>query len=123
MSTKLPKELSEAYEKAISYIFHLMPISEMNFDSVIAEDVMIYGTNLDENIFAIDEFKHAIEMQAEEMEGLDISYERTPISEYYTEGGETGLGLSINNDIIKVHGGKLLIDTNSNQGSTFTVVL
>ena len=38
-----------------------------------------------------------------------------------TEG--TGLGLSITNDIIKAHGGKLLIDTNSNQGSSFTVVL
>lgn len=35
----------------------------------------------------------------------------------------TGLGLSITNDIIKAHGGKLLIDTNLNQGSTFTVVL
>jgi len=38
-----------------------------------------------------------------------------------TEG--TGLGLSITNDIIKAHGGKLLIDTTSNQGSTFTIVL
>src|SRR6056297_315628 len=35
----------------------------------------------------------------------------------------TGLGLSITNDIIKAHGGKLLIDTNFNQGSTFKVVL
>src|SRR6056297_343222 len=91
MTAEIPQELTEAYEKAISYIFHLMPISEMDIDSVIAEDTMIYGTTVDENIFGLDDFKKVMDMQAEEMKGLDISYERNPVSQYYSDDGKTGI--------------------------------
>jgi signal transduction histidine kinase len=62
-----------------------MPMSEMDIDSVIAEDAMIYGTTVDENIFGIEDFKAIMKMQAEEMEGLDISYERIPVSQHHSE--------------------------------------
>ncbi|HMB40579.1 MAG TPA: nuclear transport factor 2 family protein, partial [Balneolaceae bacterium] len=91
MTAEIPQELTEAYEKAISYIFHLMPISEMDIDSVIAEDTMIYGTTVDENIFGLDDFKKVMDIQAEEMKGLDISYERNPVSQYYSDDGKTGI--------------------------------
>src|SRR6056297_3778826 len=91
MSNNIPTELKEAYETTISYIFHMMPMSEMDIDSVIAEDVMIYGTTVDENIFGIDDFKAVIKMQAEEMEGLDISYKRTPVSRHHSGDGKTGI--------------------------------
>jgi signal transduction histidine kinase len=91
MTAEIPKELTEAYEKAISYIFHLMPVSEMDIDSVIAEDIMIYGTTVDENIFGLDDFKKFKKLQAEEMEGLNISYERIPISQIFPKDGLTGL--------------------------------
>ncbi len=38
-----------------------------------------------------------------------------------TEG--TGLGLSITNDIIKAHGGELLVNSTSGSGSTFIITL
>jgi signal transduction histidine kinase len=91
MNTMITKELSEAYETAISYIFHLMPMSEMDIDSVIAEDVIIYGITVDENIFGIDDFKDVMNMQAEEMEGLEISYERVSVSQHHSDDGSTGM--------------------------------
>lgn len=91
MSTKIPKELTEAYETMISYMFHLLPMSEMEIDSVIADDTMIYGTTIDENIFGIDDFKRVMKMQAAEMGGLDISYERNLVSQYYSDDGKTGI--------------------------------
>ena len=35
----------------------------------------------------------------------------------------TGLGLSITNDIIKAHGGQIIIKTNEYKGTTFTIKL
>ena len=91
MSTKIPQELTEAYETTISYMFHLIPISEMDIDSVIAEDTMMYGTTIDENIFGINDFKKVMKIQAAEMGGLDISYERNLVSQYYSNDGKTGI--------------------------------
>lgn len=42
-----------------------MPMSEMDIDSVIAEDTIIYGKTVDENIFGIDDFKEIMKKQAE----------------------------------------------------------
>src|SRR6056297_554596 len=91
MSNNIPAELKEAYETTISYIFHMMPMSGMDIDSVIAEDVMIYGTTVDENIFGIDDFKKIMKMQAKEMDGLEISYKRNLVSQYYSDDGKTGI--------------------------------
>jgi len=91
MSNTIPAELKEAYEKAVSYIFHTMPVSQMDIDSVIAEDVMIYGTNVDEDIHGIDDFKRIMKMQEKEMEGLDVSFDRNSVSEHLSHDGETGL--------------------------------
>ena len=91
MSTKIPKELTEAYETMISYMFHLLPLSEMDIDSVIADNTMIYGTTIDENIFGIDDFKKIMKMQAKEMDGLEISYKRNLVSQYYSDDGKTGI--------------------------------
>lgn len=91
MSNKIPAELKEAYEKAVAYIFHLMPISKMDIDSVIAEDTMIYGTTVDEDIHGIDDFKRIMKMQEKEMEGLDVSFDRNLVSEHLSHDGETGL--------------------------------
>src|SRR6056297_3436213 len=110
MTAEIPQELTEAYEKAISYIFHLMPISEMDIDSVIAEDTMIYGTTVDENIFGLDDFKKVIDMQAEEMKGLDISYERTPVSQQYSHDGLTGL--FVEEVKMTVKAGEIISDNN-----------
>src|SRR6056297_4109789 len=91
MSNTIPAELKEAYEKAVSYIFHTMPVSQMDIDSVIAEDVMIYGTNVDENIFGIDGFKRIMNMQAEEMKGLEPSFERIPVMQHVSDDKRVGL--------------------------------
>jgi len=68
MNTKISEELSEAYEAVISYLFHQMPFSEKDIESVIAEDVMVYGTSVEEHIFGINDFKRVIIMimQAEQ---------------------------------------------------------
>ena len=38
-------------------------------------------------------------------------------------GRGTGLGLAISNDIVKMHGGELLVESSSGSGTTFTVRL
>jgi signal transduction histidine kinase len=91
MTAEIPKELNEAYEKVISYLFHLVPISEMNIEAVIAEESIIYGTTIDESIFGIDDFKRVMKMQEKEMEGLELRFERTPVSRFYSKDGETGV--------------------------------
>lgn len=91
MSIKIPTKLTGAYEKAISYLFHLMPMSEMDIESIIAEDAMIYGTTVDENIFGIDDFKRIMKMQANELEGLEPQFERTPVFQHVSDDGKTAL--------------------------------
>ena len=102
MSNTIPAELKEAYEKAVSYIFHTMPVSQMDIDSVIAEDVMIYGTNVDENIFGIDDFKRIMNMQAEEMKSLEPSFERIPVMQHVSDDERLALFIEEVKMIIKV---------------------
>jgi signal transduction histidine kinase/ketosteroid isomerase-like protein len=91
MYQNIPPELYAAYETVMSFVCHSIPISEMDMDSVIAEDTMIYGTTADENIHGIDEFKHIMKMQAKELEGLDVRFDRNPISQLLSDDGTIGL--------------------------------
>ncbi|MEO7044508.1 MAG: ATP-binding protein [Ferruginibacter sp.] len=38
-------------------------------------------------------------------------------------GEGTGLGLSLSYDIIKAHGGEIKVESNENEGTTFTIIL
>ncbi|MEJ0079800.1 MAG: ATP-binding protein [Puia sp.] len=38
-------------------------------------------------------------------------------------GQGTGLGLSLSYDIVKAHGGEILLNTNENEGTEFTISL
>lgn len=40
-----------------------------------------------------------------------------------TTGKGTGLGLSLSYDIVKAHGGEFKVETNENEGTTFTIQL
>jgi len=93
MNTKISEELSEAYGAVISYLFHQMPFSEKDIESVIAEDVMVYGTTVEEHIFGINDFKRVIIMimQAEEMKGLDPRFERIPVYQHLSEDKTIGI--------------------------------
>jgi signal transduction histidine kinase len=43
------------------------------------------------------------------------------VYETYWESYTTGIGLSITHDIVKAHGGEILVNTKENEGTVFTI--
>ncbi len=78
MQDEKERLLNEAYQHFIQYGFGNLPV-ELSADFV-AEDIMSYGTAIDEKVFSRNAMDEWINRQREHSEGLDVQLSEIPVS-------------------------------------------
>ncbi len=81
-----------------------------------------FRVEVSENAVRIDVEDTGIGISPEELPKICDRFFRSSDPRVHEETG-SGLGLSLTNEIVRLHGGKLTVNSELNQGSTFTVAL
>jgi len=85
MMKQRPNDLQEAYEEVMTLFMNKVPLKEMNFGKVVADDLMGYGTTKEEFIRNIREYQRVIQVQEDQSKGLAMDYRRYPIHDSLSE--------------------------------------
>src|SRR6056297_984750 len=75
MSNKIPKELTEAYQKVLAISFNQAPIDQI--DTLIVPDITGFGTTVDEQLHNLKDFISVVNSQEKqtEAEGMEFHFE------------------------------------------------
>ncbi|MDX1592142.1 MAG: ATP-binding protein [Balneolaceae bacterium] len=93
MSAEIPEDLRLAYEKFMSYLQNEVPVSEMNFEEVVARDMMGYGTTKDEVFLELAALRRTIQLQEDQGkgQGIEVNIENRPIHRHLFQNQQAGL--------------------------------
>jgi len=85
MSAKIPKELTDVHQNVRDYFLHHVPVSEMELDSFIADNICGFGTTKDELVLNIKELRDLLTAQSEQDENLDSTFEHRPVHSTFSD--------------------------------------
>ena len=89
MTTEKQNQLNETYQKYIDALVKSMHIG--NLDEFLVEDIMGYGTAIDETLFSIADFQKIIERTKEQSAGINMSFEFTPVFRRISSNEDTAI--------------------------------
>lgn len=85
-------------------------------------EVIIKG-QYTENGVRIDIIDHGIGIAADDIKKIWERFYKADISRKNTKYGESGIGLAVVHSLVEAHGGKISVQSEEGEGSTFTVIL
>ena len=85
MSTQIPKELTNVHQNVRNYFLHHVPVSEMDLDSFIIDNISGFGTTKDELVLNIRELRDLLKAQSEQDENLDSTFEHRPVHSTFSD--------------------------------------
>jgi signal transduction histidine kinase len=89
MTEKKEKLLNEAHSMYFKLMLGNHPLEGLN--DYVVDDVMGYGTTLEEKIFGIENLINLGKIQREQSEGLDIKYTITPVTKIIVNNEDTAI--------------------------------
>ena len=89
MTIEKNNQLNETYQKYINALVKSMHIG--NLDEFLVEDIMGYGTAIDETIFSIADFQKIIERTKEQSVGINMSFGFTPVFRRISSNEDTAI--------------------------------
>ncbi len=102
------KSLKDTYQKVLDVALRsIQPINIL--DEIVAEDVMGYGTTIDEKILSLSDFRNLIKIQREQSEGIEMDWIFVPVHHRLSVDGNVALfandvsaSFTVNNETIKM---------------------
>ena len=90
MTDKIPILLSKIYTSFMDLMFYSNDPVDL-LDNYVAEDVMGYGTTLDEKIFDLEGLKDLAILQRNQSPELKFNYDLIPVYRKMMNGGSTAI--------------------------------
>ncbi len=106
MENKIEKLLNETYKNFLNLLMYDYPLDKIEVLAV--NDVMGYGTTIDEKIYNIDGLSELVKNQREQSEGKEIHFDVNPVFRKYFSNDKSAFIV----DEIRI---KMLIDGNQNE--------
>lgn len=109
MNALKEKLLNDTYEKfmEVGLISDYLPLNIL--DQILVEDVMGFGTTLDEKIFSISGLQELINRQREQSKGLQMQWSISPVKHHIAVDGnsavfadDVSIAFTVNNETIKM---------------------
>ncbi|WP_318765724.1 HAMP domain-containing sensor histidine kinase [Lactiplantibacillus carotarum] len=105
------------YDRFVQVLFNIMQ-NAIQFSQANVIEVTASRT---EHATVIAVRDHGIGMTAEQVQNIWERYYKADPSRKNTKYGESGLGLAISHQLVQQHGGTIVVDSQPNQGTSFTV--